>query len=194
MRSGPAALCRLVSKLGVIVSTTRPTRIGPKVADWVAEQAAAAGWDVEVLDVSHLPFLDEDEMPSRGKYAKPHTLDWARTIAATDAVVVVTAQYNRSFPAPIKNAIDYLYAEWAGKPVGLVGYGWGGAPDARADLARILGHVKADVVGSTGLVFNQDLQVDGSMAVTSEQAAAVTGLLAQIAEDVALAGTADLAS
>lgn len=75
----------------------------------------------------------------------------------SDAIVVVTPQYNRSFPAPIKNAIDMLFAEWDGRPIAVVGHGWSGAVDAAADLAKVLTHVKADVVGSTGLVFTQDL-------------------------------------
>lgn len=181
MPAAARSLHPLVSKLGIIVSTTRPTRIGPKVAAWVAEQADDAGWDVEVLDVSHLPFLDEEQMPSQGNYAKPHTLDWATTVAGLDAVVIVTAQYNRGVPAPIKNAIDYLYAEWQGKPIALVGYGWGGAGDARSDLTRVLTHVKAEVVGSTGLSFRSDLEVDGAMTVTEPQQAAVAKLLGDLA-------------
>ena len=94
-------------------------------------------------------------MPRNGNYAKAHTKQWASQVFESDAIVVVTPQYNRSFPAPIKNAIDYLFAEWDAKPVALVGYGWTGATDATGDLAKVLGHVKADVVGATGLVFTR---------------------------------------
>ena len=77
-------------------------------------------------------------MPRNGNYAKAHTKDWASKVFESDAIVVVTPQYNRSFPAPIKNAIDYLFAEWDAKPVALVGYGWTGASDATADLTKVL--------------------------------------------------------
>lgn len=49
----------------------------------------------------------------------------------------MTPQYNRSFRGPIKNAIDYLFAEWDSKPVVIVGYGWSGASDAAADLTKV---------------------------------------------------------
>ena len=111
-----------MNQLRVIVSSTRPGRIGPQVAEWVAAQAPAEEWEVQLLDLSDLPFLDEEEHPKAGKYALPHTQRWASEVFESDAIVVVTPQYNRSFPAPIKNAIDMLFAEWDGKPIAVVGY------------------------------------------------------------------------
>ena len=89
----------------------------------------------------------------------------------------MTPQYNRSFPAPIKNAIDMLFAEWDGKPIAIVGYGWSGGLDAAADLTKVLTHVKADVVGSTGLVFTKDLTPEGELIATSERGAELGELL-----------------
>jgi NAD(P)H-dependent FMN reductase len=175
-----------VNQLRIVVSSTRPGRIGPKVAQWVAEQAPASEWEVELLDLSSLPFFDEEDMPRNGNYAKSHTKDWASKVFEADAIVVVTPQYNRSFPAPIKNAIDYLFAEWHGKPIALVGYGWTGAADATADLTKVLGHVKADVVGSTGLVFTQDVSPEGELTATPERqnelASLLEGLSAKVGE------------
>jgi NAD(P)H-dependent FMN reductase len=173
-----------VKQLRIVVSSTRPGRIGPKVAEWVAAQAPASEWEVELLDLSSLPFFDEEDMPRNGNYAKPHTKDWASKVFESDAIVVVTPQYNRSFPAPIKNAIDYLFAEWDAKPIALVGYGWSGASDATADLTKVLGHVKADVVGSTGLVFTQDVSPAGELDVTDERSAELDALLAALAAKV----------
>jgi len=154
-----------VNQLSIIVSSTRPGRIGDKVTSWVSEQADAEQWQVRILDLAEidLPFFDEEDMPRNGNYAKPHTQAWASAIFESDAIVVVTPQYNRSFPAPIKNAVDYLFAEWQSKPIGIVGYGWSGAGDARADLAKVLTHVQADVVGDIGLTFPEQLTVDGSV-------------------------------
>jgi NAD(P)H-dependent FMN reductase len=173
-----------VKQLRVVVSSTRPGRIGPVVAEWVAAQAPAAEWQVELVDLSTLPFFDEEDMPKNGNYAKPHTKAWAKQVFEADAVVIVTPQYNRSFPAPIKNAVDYLFAEWHAKPVGLVGYGWTGATDATADLTKVLGHVKADVVGSTGLVFTQDVSPTGELTVTDERRAELAELIATLAARV----------
>ena len=173
-----------MKQLRIVVSSTRPGRIGPKVAEWVAAQAPADEWEVELLDLSALPFFDEEDMPKNGNYAKPHTKDWASKVFESDAIVVVTPQYNRSFPAPIKNAIDYLFAEWDSKPIALVGYGWTGASDATADLTKVLGHVKADVVGSTGLVFTQDISPEGELDVTAERRAELAGLIEALAAKV----------
>ena len=121
-----------MNQLSIIVSSTRPGRIGDKVTAWVSEQADPGQWQVSVLDLAEidLPFFDEEDMPKNGNYAKPHTQAWASAVFESDAIVVVTPQYNRSFPAPIKNAVDYLFAEWHSKPIGIVGYGWSGAVDA----------------------------------------------------------------
>ena len=173
-----------MKQLRIVVSSTRPGRIGPKVAEWVAAQAPASEWEVELLDLSSLPFFDEEDMPRNGNYAKPHTKDWATKVFESDAIVVVTPQYNRSFPAPIKNAIDYLFAEWDAKPIALVGYGWSGASDATADLTKVLQHVKADVVGATGLVFTQDVSPEGELDVTAERRDELAGLLAALAAKV----------
>lgn len=171
-----------MNQLRIIVSSTRPGRIGPKVAEWVAEQVPANDWEVRLLDLSaiDLPFFNEEDMPRNGNYAHEHTKTWASEIFESDAIVIVTPQYNRSFPAPIKNAIDYLYAEWQGKPIALVGYGWTGASDATADLAKVLRHVDASVVGETGLVFPEDVSPTGELTVTDDKKAALAELFAAL--------------
>ena len=79
-----------MKQLRIVVSSTRPGRIGPQVAQWVAGQAPASEWEVELLDLSSLPFFDEEDMPRNGNYAKPHTRDWASKVFEADAIVVVT--------------------------------------------------------------------------------------------------------
>lgn len=176
-----------MNNLSIIVSSTRPGRIGDKVTSWVSAQADPEQWQVTVLDLAEidLPFFDEEDMPKNGNYAKPHTQAWASAIFESDAIVVVTPQYNRSFPAPIKNAVDYLFAEWQSKPIGIVGYGWTGAADARADLAKVLTHVQADVVGDLGLSFPEQLTVDGSVVDAGAEATdELKGLLDALAAKV----------
>ena len=66
-----------------------------------------------------LPLLDEQAHPRLGTYAHEHTRAWAATVDAADAVVVVTPEYNHSFPASVKNALDFLYNEWVRQAGGL---------------------------------------------------------------------------
>src|SRR5689334_11661948 len=94
-------------------------------------------------------------MPRNGNYAKPHTKDWASKVFECDA-----------------------------KPIALVGYGWTGATDATADLTKVLGHVKADVVGATGLVFTQDVSPAGELDVTDDRRAELLALLDALAARV----------
>ena len=119
---------RLVSqpKLLIIISSTRPGRIGLPVANWFLEQAAAhGGFELELVDLYELdlPLLDEPNHPRLRQYTKEHTRAWSETVDGADAVVFVTAEYNHSFTAALKNAIDYLHNEWRHKPLGFVSYG-----------------------------------------------------------------------
>jgi NAD(P)H-dependent FMN reductase/predicted N-acetyltransferase YhbS len=109
-----------------VVGSTRPGRVGPAVADWFAGEAENHQFfDVRVLDLASvgLPLLDEPEHPSSGIYAHEHTRRWSELAAAADAFVFVTTEYNRGVPAPLKNALDYLYTEWCDKPAAVVSYG-----------------------------------------------------------------------
>ena len=112
--------------LRILIASTRPGRLGPTVADWVLSQVPADGFEVELLDLADfdLPFLDEPKQPSEGNYVHAHTRRWAAAVRETEALVIVMPEYNRGYNAPLKNAIDFLYAEWEGLPVGCVGYGW----------------------------------------------------------------------
>ena len=113
-------------KLLVIVGSTRPGRVGRPIADWVIEQAGQhGGFEVELADLAEidLPLFDEPVHPSQGRYQHQHTKDWSAQVAAADAFVYVMPEYNHSYNAALKNAIDYLNREWAYKPVGLVSYG-----------------------------------------------------------------------
>ena len=114
-------------RLNVIVSSTRPDRIGGTIGTWFAALAREhAGFDVHVVDLAalNLPFLDEPVPAVEGEpYRHEHTRRWSALTAAADAFVIVTPEYNQGYPAPLKNALDYLYAEWLDKPVAFVSYG-----------------------------------------------------------------------
>ncbi|MFJ6728565.1 MULTISPECIES: NADPH-dependent FMN reductase [unclassified Streptomyces] len=105
-------------KLAVIVGSTRSGRIAPLVAAWVADRAARhADLEVDVVD------LAEAALPDDLDAASPQVVALAPRLAAADAFVVVTPEYNHSFPAPLKTAIDCFRTEWQAKPVGFVSYG-----------------------------------------------------------------------
>jgi NAD(P)H-dependent FMN reductase len=110
----------------VIVGSTRPGRAGLPISQWFTEQAARHdGVNVTVADLAelNLPLLDEPNHPRLRQYLNRHTKAWSALVDAADAIVIVTPEYNHSYPAPLKNAIDYLHQEWQYKPVGFVSYG-----------------------------------------------------------------------
>jgi NAD(P)H-dependent FMN reductase len=112
--------------LQVIAGSTRPGRRGIAVARWIEQLARQhGGFDVELIDLGELglPVMDEPNHPRLRQYVNQHTKDWSVTVNRADAFVFVTPEYNHSFPAALKNALDYLSAEWADKPAGLVSYG-----------------------------------------------------------------------
>jgi NAD(P)H-dependent FMN reductase len=112
--------------LQIISGSTRPGRKGIAVARWVQQLAEQhGGFDIELVDLAEidLPVMDEPNHPRLRQYVNQHTKDWSATVARADAFVFVTPEYNHSFPAGLKNALDYLSAEWADKAAGLVSYG-----------------------------------------------------------------------
>lgn len=112
--------------LHVVIGSTRPGRVGPKVATWFAEAARMHGhFEVEVVDLATLalPLYDEVEHPNLARYAHDHTKRWSAIVESADAIAFVIPEYNHSFNAATKNAIDFLHSEWRYKPVGFVSYG-----------------------------------------------------------------------
>lgn len=136
--------------LQIIVASTRPGRIGEPVANWFANVARAhGGFEVEVLDLKaiNLPLFDEPRHPRFGDYVHAHTLEWSATVNRGDAFVFVTPEYNHGFNAVLKNALDYLNAEWAFKPAGIVSYGGVSAGTRAAQmLKQVLSALKVIVV------------------------------------------------
>ncbi|MCO5234568.1 MAG: NAD(P)H-dependent oxidoreductase [Chitinophagales bacterium] len=115
-----------MKNLKIITSTTRPGRAGVAIEKWITEFAKSKSeFNVELLDLSviNLPLMDEPNHPRMQKYQHEHTKQWSTKINDADAFLIVLAEYNFGFPAPIKNALDYLFNEWMHKPVAFVSYG-----------------------------------------------------------------------
>lgn len=128
-------------RIAVIVGSTRPGRKSLAVAEWIT--AAASQRDdarFELVDIADfaLPLLDEPVPPARGQYQNAHTRTWAEAIASFDGFIFVSPEYNHSIPAALKNAIDYLYAEWADKAAGFVTFGVSGGGLRAAEHLRLI--------------------------------------------------------
>jgi NAD(P)H-dependent FMN reductase len=126
-------------QLNIIITSTRPGRVGLPVGRWFADRAYAHGdFKVEVLDLAdiNLPFMDEPNHPRLRQYAHQHTKDWSAAIDSGDAFVFVMPEYNYGFNAPMKNAIDYLHNEWQHKPVAFVSYGGVSAGTRAVQMAK----------------------------------------------------------
>lgn len=112
-----------MTKIAVIIGSTRPNRFGPKVAEWFMKQTVEPKQaDFELVDLLDykLPVLDEPE-PSGN--AQAHTRKWRAKLAECDGYVFVTPEYNHALPGSFKNAIDFAGQEIHFKPVGYVSYG-----------------------------------------------------------------------
>ncbi len=135
--------------IGIILGSTRPGRKGDQVAKWVLEKASArSSATYELVDLADfaLPHLDEAISASQGRYENDHTKAWAAAIARYDGFVFVTPEYNHSTSGALKNAIDFIYAEWNNKAAGFVSYGVAGGTRAVEHLRLIVGELQiADV-------------------------------------------------
>src|SRR3979411_2426746 len=124
---------KFMLRIAVIIGSTRPGRKGEAVAKWVYEIAQKrSDAEFELVDIKdfNLPLLDEPVPPIMGQYSKPHTRVWAAKIDSFDSYVFVTPEYNHGISGALKNAIDFLFAEWNNKAAGFVSYG--GVSGARA--------------------------------------------------------------
>ncbi|MFG2195188.1 NADPH-dependent FMN reductase [Streptomyces sp. NPDC048639] len=112
-------------RLAVVVGSVREGRYGPTVADWFVRQAEPrTDVHVDLVDLAETPLGSASPSPAPSSPEVAASLAaLTPRLAAADAFVVVTPEYNHSFPAPLKNAIDWHGAEWQAKPVGFVSYG-----------------------------------------------------------------------
>jgi NAD(P)H-dependent FMN reductase len=173
-------------KIGIILGSTRPHRVGAQVAGWVQEIASARGDAAyELIDLADhpLPHLDESLSPMLGQYEHDHTLAWASTIDSYDGLVFVTPEHNNGIPGVLKNAIDYLHAEWRNKAVGLVSYGVAGGMGSAAQLRQICGQLgMADVSKQVVLNLHHDFEHFTVFNPTDQHAALLGSVLDQVVD------------
>jgi NAD(P)H-dependent FMN reductase len=127
--------------LDVILVSTRPGRAGEPIGKWFFERAKKhAKFELKLVDLkeANLPLLDEPKHPRLRQYEHAHTKAWSETIAAADAFVFVTPEYNFSLPPTLVNAIDYLFVEWNYKPAAFVSYGGASGGLRSAQMSKLL--------------------------------------------------------
>ncbi len=140
-----------MTKIGIILGSTKPGRNGEAVAKWVyniAKQREDAQFELVDVKDFDLPLYDEPYPAAMQKYTKEHTKKWSKKISEFDGYVFVTAEYNHGIPGALKNAIDFLGKEWYHKPVAIVTVSSGnfGGVNANALLQLLMLRMKAIVV------------------------------------------------
>jgi NAD(P)H-dependent FMN reductase len=152
-----------MSKLHIIVGSTRPTRAADHVVPWVVERATRHGaFDVELLDLRDWPLpMFQEHAGTIGDFADPTYSDpivrrWNKKIKEADAVLVVTAEYLHSIPGVLKNALDSVFVSFGlrNKPIAAVGYSTGLAAGVRAveHLAHIVIEAEAVPLRNTVII------------------------------------------
>lgn len=171
-------------KIGIIIGSTRPGRVGESVGKWVHELATnRADAEFELVDVLdyQLPLLDEPFPPALARYQRPHTLEWAAKVASFDGFIIVTAEYNHSVPGALKNAIDFLHVEWNNKAVGFVGYGSAGGTRAVEHLRVIAAELQmADVRSQVALSLFHDFENFSVFEPSDHQPEALGAVIDQV--------------
>jgi NAD(P)H-dependent FMN reductase len=136
-------------KIGIISGSTRKNRVNPQVVKWVHEEARKrTDASFEIVDIADydLPIFDEPKPPAYGDYENAHTRKWAAKIASLDGFVFVVPEYNHGVSGALKNAIDFIYAEWNNKAAGFVSYGSAGGTRAVEHLRGVMAELQiADV-------------------------------------------------
>lgn len=173
-------------KVGIITGTTRPGRNADSVARWfleIAKKRSDAQFEIVDIQDYNLPLLDEPVPPSMGQYSKDHTKRWAEKIGSLDAFVFITPEYNHSIPGSLKNAIDFLFAEWNNKSAGIVSYGSAGGSRAAEHLRGILGELKiADVRAQVMLSLFTDFENFTTFKPSSHHEQSINTMLDQVVQ------------
>jgi NAD(P)H-dependent FMN reductase len=145
-----------MAKVALITTSTRNPRVGPAVTAYIkgifSPTANENNITLSTVDVADfkLPVFDETILPamvpSKGEFSKDHSKAWSAEIEKYDAYVLGANEYNYGMSGSTKNAIDYLYHAWIGKPVLIVTYGIMGATNASEQLKAVLTGMKLKVI------------------------------------------------
>ena len=179
-------------KLGIIIGSTREGRSTDRAAKWVATVAnTLEGVEVTMLDLRgyDLPMFNEAVSPQYNPARNPEGVvkQWLDALASQDAFIVVTPEYNRSIPAVLKNALDYVAYEMEKKPVGIVAHGSTNGAQAVSHLRGIIPGVlaisvpKAVFAPMAGSAFDENGVLNADIAANPHgPAGALNAMLADL--------------
>ncbi|MEU3202572.1 NAD(P)H-dependent oxidoreductase [Streptomyces cyaneofuscatus] len=171
-------------KVAVILGSNREGRFGPVIADWFLGRAARYdGIETELIDVVTAQLPDALSF-SPGPEEAARVAAVSARLAAADAFVVLTPEYNHSFPAPLKNLIDWHRTEWQAKPVAFVSYGGrSGGLRAVEQLRQVFAEMHTVTVRDTVSFHNAGALFDdeGNHRDPADVGAAAKALLDQLA-------------
>lgn len=162
--------------VGIVIGSTREGRSTDRVAKWVATAASEInGVDVDLLDLRDfdLPMFNEPVSPQYNPHRNPtgEVKRWLDALAKKDALVIVTPEYNRSIPAVLKNAIDYIAHELERKPVGIVAHG-------SSNGAQAVSHLRGIIPGVLGVTVPRAVYAPGAAHAFDELGVLSAELLA----------------
>jgi NAD(P)H-dependent FMN reductase len=171
-------------RVGILIGSTRPGRLGEQVARWVydiAKKRNDAQYELVDLKDYPLPLLDDPIPPSVGKPHPGHAVAWAEKIASLDAYVFVAPEYNHSISGALKNAIDYLYREWNNKVAGFVSYGSAEGVRAVEHLRLVMAELQvATVRAQAYFSLSADFENYSRFQPTPHKEQSVTTMLDQV--------------
>ncbi len=179
-------------RIGVIIGSVRDGRFGDKPGTWIFnETKKLAGVEAELIDLKEvkLPTYATAGYPSAvqdGNYGSEAVNDFAKRIAAQDAFIIVTPEYNHGYPSALKDALDSVYREWNNKPVAFVGYGSAMGARAIEQLRQVAielqMHPTRNAVHITGDVYGAAMQsaTVGDAAAFAPLAEKAAGMFTQL--------------
>ena len=162
-----------MQRISIISSSIRPNRNSHRVAlyfkNYLTENNLCK---TEILDLKEYDFPLFDNPLKQQKKPSTQLLDFAKKVNETDGIIIVTPEYNGSFPASLKNAIDVLYDEWHGKPISIVTVSAGvfGGTQALVTLQFVLWKIGAWTVTNMFHVANVQEAYDVSGLATDKGA------------------------
>ncbi|KAL3426984.1 NADPH-dependent FMN reductase [Phlyctema vagabunda] len=189
-------------KVAIITSSVRAVRVGPNVSSFIRKtleySSSTPSPELTVVDVAafNLPLYNETvipaNVPARASFQFEHSKQWSAAIAAFDAYIFVSPEYNSGIPAGAKNAIDYLYNEWIGKPILIVTYGIQGGSSASSSLKTTFTGMKLKVVETRPQFSFADMGDAFAAMGTGDIPEATAKLWAETGKDELLKGFSEL--
>ena len=176
-----------MTHIKIILGSNRPGRFVSQPGEWLlglGKQIKGATFEIVDLAEIDLPFLNEP-LPAlmSDQYQHEHTQKWSKIVGAADGFVFVTPEYNHGYAPVLKNALDYLYSEWAHKPAAFLSYGAdAGGARAAAGLSQVAGKLGMYDIAEDVVIadYYTGLNQDGAFVFTDQHKRKALAMLEQI--------------